>query len=100
MTKTIYSLTPEKRSDYSESILKMIHSHNSGKAEISLDIIVCWIKGEHAQWPTIKCKPEFKINMADGVIEVYEENKFTLTIHEKIIEVLEPTEEDKNLEQK
>ncbi len=92
MTKTIYSLTPAKSGDYADAILQMIANHNSGTRTINLKNITGWIICEYARWQIIKKEPKFKVDSANGILEVYEADVLAFTINEKIIEVLDTPE--------
>lgn len=92
MTKTKLSVELHASGDLNDAFIRMITNHNEGRVKIDLDLFAQYGKAEFAKWPSITKVFRFEQNTeALNALEVYENDKHTMTITEKEILELEPS---------
>lgn len=94
MTKTIFSITPFFDGNFFKEMTKIAMNHNSGRIKIDFDVFESFAKADYATYYTnVRLKPSFKMDNANGILEIYEGENISIRIEEKIINELQPVSE-------
>ena len=92
MKKTKFSIDIKRSGSFNDGFIRMITNHNEGHITITIDAFEMLAKTQCFQWPTIY--PDWEIVSLTGsphYIEVFENNKLTVSIMEKEIYEIENT---------
>jgi len=95
MTKTKFTIDLIARGDLNDGIVRMITNHNEGKATIDVFYFEYYGKTRAAEWASVTPKFKFVYCNEDSLVCIFENDKPTLVIEERIIYEMEETEKDK-----
>lgn len=95
--KKVFSIQLHRRGDLNDAIVRMITNHNEGNVEIDISYFPAYGRAKFAEWPTVTPKFEFKHDIGEGKMEVWENDKHTLTIEEKEVYELAPVLIEKDI---
>lgn len=92
--KRKYSVEIHRNGSFNDAIVSMTTNHNEGLVEISFSTIAGFIHGKFAQYPTITPRTEIKTSYPNGVMDIIEGDKHTMTITQKVLQELNPGTEE------
>lgn len=92
--KTKFSVEIHRNGQMNDAIIRMITNHNEGKVQVDLELMVAHCKAAYAQYPTITPDTKTEVSYPSGTLNISENDKPTLTITSKKVELLTPSEQD------
>jgi len=92
MTKIKFTIDFIANGDLNDGITRMVTNHNEGKCNITLRLPEEYGRSRFAMWPTVSPTYKFIYTNDDTVLHIFENEKETLLIEERIVHELEPIE--------
>lgn len=77
-----------------DAVVRILTNHAKGEIEADFELLEALARSDYANWTTIRSKYTLSRNAEDGSLDIYEGEKHTMTIYEKIYSELKETEQE------
>ena len=95
--KKKFSINIHASGSLNDAIIRILTNHAEGKITADFDLLEAHARADYAQWTTIRQEYSLKRNVSAGSLDVFEGDKHTMTIYERVC--FELSETDQEIEQ-